>query len=534
MGTLWYGGTVYTMGNANDTVEAIYTEGSQIKAAGNEHDLRALYAAAISKEVNLERMTLLPGFTDSHLHLIGHGEKLMRLDFSAMESHKEIQEALVHKIEETPSGEWIIGEGWNENQLQEGYMFDRSVLDKMSSDHPIVLKRICRHAILVNSAALMAAGITEKTADPAGGIIERREDGSLTGLLLDRAQDIVLFETMPPVSKEYIKKALYLAVHDCFRHGLVGGHSEDLSYYGAMDLPIKAYQEVLSKELPFKAHLLIHHFVMDEFARKAIPENRYMEFGAIKIFADGSLGGRTALLSEPYLDEPDVSGVAVHTQSELNELVYKARKIGKEIAIHVIGDKAFEMALNAVKAHPPASGQKDRFIHAQILRPDLMERARYTPIILDIQPGFTASDFPWVIDRLGEERLTYSFAWKTLLDLGIPCAGGSDAPIEPINPLHGIHAAVTRKSIHTPDEPGYFMKEALSMYEAIRLYTAGSAKAIHKEAERGKIEAGYDADFTVLDHDPFQMENPDKLLETSVVMTIAEGEMVYRKKSSAE
>ncbi|WP_338777610.1 amidohydrolase [Metabacillus sp. FJAT-52054] len=529
MGTLWHGGTIYTMEGENKQVEAIYTAGNKIEAAGDEKAIRAAYGDTIDEEIYLKGKTVFPGFVDSHLHLIGHGEKLMRLDFSDMESHEAIKAALAGKIAETAPGEWVIGEGWNENQLGEGWMFDRAVLDEMSAEHPIVLKRICRHAILANSAALRLAGIEEETADPAGGIIGRREDGSLSGFLMDRAQDIVLFETIPPVSKEYLKKALSKAVQDCFTYGLTGGHSEDLSYYGAMQLPIDAYNEVLSEDMPFKAHLLIHHLVIDEFEQNRIEDQRFIEYGAMKIFADGALGGRTALLSEPYSDDPHVKGVAVHTQKELNELIVKARSYNREIAIHVIGDQAFEMALNAVELHPPAIGKRDRFIHAQILRPDLIERLQNMPIILDIQPRFTASDFPWIIERLGEERVKTSFAWKTLIDRGIPCAGGSDAPIEPIDPLLGIHAAVTRKSIHTPEEPGYFMKEALSTYEAIKLYTIGSAAAIHKEHERGKIQPGFDADFTILDCNPFTMEDPDELLKTKVAMTVAEGKVVYEK-----
>ncbi|MTH52832.1 amidohydrolase family protein [Bacillus mangrovi] len=533
MGTLWYGGKFYTMEKEGQTVEAVFTEGNRIRAAGKEKELRDLYAGSIDDEIHCGEKTVLPGLTDSHLHLIGHGEKLGRLDFSQMQSHEEIKAALAEKIASVPAGEWIIGEGWNEHQLAEGEMFDRTVLDELSSSHPIVLKRICRHAILANSKALGLAGITDGSESPAGGIIGRRADGTVSGFLMDRAQDIVLFDTIPPVSLNDLKKALNLAVKDCFRYGLTGGHSEDLSYYGNFNLPVQAYHAVITEEMPFKAHLLVHHLVIDDFEKAAPANQRLIEYGAMKIFADGSLGGSTALLSEPYLDDPGTNGVAVHTQEQLNELVRKAREYGREIAIHVIGDLAYQMALNAVEIHPPAAeGQKDRFIHAQVLTPELMKRTVALPIMLDIQPGFTASDFPWIFDKLGEKRLKTSFAWKTLLEMGIGCAGGSDAPIEPLNPFIGIHAAVARKSIHTPDEPGYFMEEALSVYEALQLYTTGSAEIIHRGGERGKLKEGYDADLIVLNQDPFKLEDPDKLLDTEVLLTVAEGKMVYLKPDS--
>ncbi|MCD7032756.1 amidohydrolase [Metabacillus sp. GX 13764] len=527
MGTLWFGGTIYTMGAENETVKAIFTENGIIRDAGKCEELEEIYKEMIDDRVDLGAAVLYPGFTDSHIHLIGHGEKLIRIDFSKMTCHEEILKAIKEKAENAEPGEWIIGEGWNENQLKEGHMFDRHILDAEFPDQPILLKRICRHALLASTAALKLAGITDLTEDPPGGIVKKDDEGKLTGFLMDRAMDPV-YEAAPEVTEAYMKRALRLAVEDCRRKGITGVHTEDLSYYIGLKETLNVFQKVITKDNPLKTHLLVHHSVIEELEEWnpsfAAP---YLETGAMKVFADGALGGRTALLSEPYEDAPDETGVAVHPQDELSELVKMARQYGREAAIHAIGDKGFEYALNAIEAFPPLPGQRDRIIHAQILRADLIERAKNLPLILDIQPGFTASDFPWVIERLGEERMKYSFAWKTLLENGLICAGGSDAPIEELSPLIGIHAAVARKSIHTPDREGYYLDEALSVYEAVRLYTYGSAQAIKKEHCRGLVKKGYEADFTVLDRDLFSVPH-DEIKKANTVMTVIDGKIVYR------
>ena len=253
----------------------------------------------------------------------------------------------------------------------------------------------------------------------------------------------------------------------------------------------------------------------------------FIDPGPMKLFADGSIGGRTALLSRPYTDDPSTSGVAIHSDEELKRLVSVARKHGEAVAIHVIGDFAMEKALDAIEAHPTPEGKRDRLIHAMVLRDDLLERLKRLDVALDLQPSFVTSDFPWVVERLGDDRLALSYAWKTLLDEGIICAGGSDAPIEDVDPRQGLFAAVARRKPEETHE-GYLPEQKLSRFEAIRLYTYGSAQAICMEHRRGLIKEGFDADFTVFDRDLF--EGPEEqLLEAEVEMTVVAGEVMYEK-----
>ncbi|WP_349408151.1 amidohydrolase [Pseudalkalibacillus sp. SCS-8] len=526
MKTLWTNGTIYTMEKEGETVEAVLVEGTKIIDCGSKEWIEEHHD--IDEVQDLQGAVMYPGFVDSHLHMIGHGEKLLRLDLSDIHSAEEMRKVLKEKVYSTPLEEWIIGEGWNENNFLDRKIFHRIELDEIAPHHPMMLTRICRHALLANSKALAMAGITKETPDPPGGVIVRDSNGSPTGYLLDKAQDLVK-NAIPQVTEEYLHRALRTSVEDLTKHGLVGGHSEDLNYYGGFRRTYQTFLDVINNDrLKFKANLLVHHEVVEDMHEEGYQfgsTNGYVELGAMKIFADGALGGRTAYLSKPYNDMPETYGVAIHTLTELKELVKKARRYNMPVAIHTIGDLALEFALYAVEENPPPEGLRDRFVHGQVVRPDLIERLRKVPVIIDIQPHFVASDFPWVIERLGEERMQYSFAWKTLLEEGIPCASGSDAPIETADPLSTIHAAVLRKK-QGDEHEGYFPEQKLTVFEAVELYTKGSAYAIGKENETGVIQKGYSADFTILEEDLFQID-PEKIPEVKVVMTVVDNAIVY-------
>ena len=531
MGTLWYNGTFYTMTEEGTSVQAVYTENGFIKALGSLQELEVQFADCISEKIDCEGRTVLPGLVDSHMHLIGHGESLIKLDLSKMTSKKEVLQAVKEKAENTPTGNWVYGEGFNENLWEDTGVITRKEIDEAVPAHPVLLKRTCRHAMVANSHALEIAGIDINTPNPPGGLIEKDDNGELNGLLKDTAQDL-LVDAIPSPSAEYLEEAMTKAIENCWRLGLVGGHTEDLSYYGNFQKTYQTFMNVIEKGgKKFRSHLLVHQAVIDDWKEadfSFMDGTPLVEFGAMKIFADGALGGRTALLSHPYHDDPSTNGVAIHTQERLTELVKKARSYNLPIAVHTIGDQAFENVLDVVEENPTIDGRRDRFIHAQLLRRELIDRVKGLPLILDIQPRFVPSDFPWVIDRVGEENMEYNYAWKTLIDEGIHCAGGSDAPIEPVDPLLGIHAAVTRTNPADPEKTVYIPEERLTMYEAVSLFTKGSAYACHHEHDHGMIKEGYRADFTVLSEDIFKIP-ADSLLDIEVAMTIVDETIVYKK-----
>lgn len=520
MGEIWYGGNIYTMNKENETVEAVYIENGMIVDLGNKKDLEIRYP--FEKLYDLKGRTMIPGLVDSHMHLIGHGERLLRLDLSKCTSYKEVLDLVKERVEEVPIGSWIIGEGWNENNFTDTKKVHVLDLDAISKEHPILLKRVCRHVTWVNSYILERASITAETSDPKGGKIGRGTQGELTGLLYEQAQDLIK-HVQPEINEAYLQRALQTAIQDCWKYGLVGGHTEDLNYYGGFQKTYNAFSYVI-KEMPFKAHLLVHHEVAYE--RKEYKNEHYIEFGAMKIFSDGSFGGRTALLSEPYEDAKETNGVAIFSREELAELVGKARNLHMPVAIHTIGDLSLEYVIDALELYPPAEGLRDRIIHCQLAREELIERMKSLPVIIDIQPVFVSSDFPSVIEKLGEHRLRYAYAWKTLLGAGLHCAGGSDAPIEQVNPFLGIYSAVTRRSFI--DGACYIPEEKLSIFEAVSLFTTGSSYTIGKENKRGKIVKGYEADFTIIDRDIFEVE-VEKIKNIQAIATVIDGQIVYQK-----
>lgn len=525
MGELWYGGKIYTMTGPNESVEAIYTENGKVVDTGDLSQLKKKYYNDINQEHEIKG-TMFPGFIDSHLHIIGHGEKLLRLDLSEVKSRQEVIRKVGEASKYLQPGEWLIGEGFNENNWDEPIMIHRIELDEVSHDHPVVLTRICRHALVANSKAMHLSDVNEETEDVPGGVIERDFYGHLTGAFHDQAQELIKSH-MPTPDIDFLKKAVKTSVRDLLSKGIVSGHSEDLSYYGGFKQTFDAFQQIIPKEELFRAHLLVHHEAVDDLHKEGYTpqeQDDWLEFGAMKLFVDGALGGRTALLSEPYSDDPTTNGVAIHTDQQLEQLILKARDYQMPVATHAIGDLAAEKVIGLIEKYPPPEGMKDRLIHGQIMRPDLIERLKGLPFIIDIQPLFVSSDFPWVIDRVGQKRAKESYPWKTYLREGLLCAGGSDAPIEVVEPLISIDAAVNRRSIY--DGETYNEAECLSVYEAFELYTVNPAKVIGKEDVQGKIDIGYYADFVLLDQDPFEIDE-NQLSDIKVITTIVNGKVVY-------
>lgn len=524
MKKLWYGGTIYSMISENETIEAVLVEAGEIIETGSYADLAPL----ADEKINLNGATMYPGFVDSHLHMIKQGEKLVRLDLSAATSKSEMLDMIKQAAEELPPDEWLFGEGWNEHNFSDQAIPSLKELDAIR-ESPVVLMRVCHHAILANSSAIAASGVTNQTASPSGGKIERNEQGELTGVFYEQAMSLIT-DTIPKSGEAYVmylKKVLNLAINQMTSLGLTGGHTEDMAYFGDFMNPFRAFKDIISNQHHFKVNLLRHHDVFEAMIEADLPyEDSFIEAGAMKIFLDGSIGAATAALTEPYADDSTNKGLLIYSDEEVIELVKLARKHKAPVAIHVIGDAAAEQALRVLEAYPVAAGKRDRLIHGSILNKNLIERIKQLPLVIDIQPAFVPSDFPWIIDALGPNRLNDTYPWKTLLEAGIYLAAGTDAPIEDIDPLKTIYAAIERKDpsesfSHQPDQK-------LSRFEAIQMYTLGSAQAISKEDVRGLIKPGYEADFSIFDRDLFT-GRPEELLQAKAVQTVVAGEIVYNQ-----
>lgn len=524
MATLWTGGTIYTMARDGETVEAVLEHNGKIVATGEVN--RLLPHATFIQD--LQGNVMYPGFVDSHLHILGYGEKLKHLDVSTIKSKTELLALLRARMQKVQPEEWIIAIGLNETQFDEPVFPTLAELDALGGAH-LIIKRSCHHLILANTKALAFAGITDATPSPEGGIIEK-VNGQVTGVLKDAALYMIV-NHMPHITPTYIEDALNKAITSLQAYGLVGGHSEDLSYYGPPHQPIHAFRKIVEERQSFKVHLLQHHAVFQEVAdtRLNAELSPYLEFGAMKIFVDGAFGGRTAALKEPYSDDVQNCGMLVHTKVQLEQLVQLARRFGNTVAVHAIGDLAIATILDVFAKYPPREGQLDRMIHCSLVDEEILAKLVALLVAVDMQPQFVQGEYAAVIARLGEKRANGLHLLKSLLDRGLVVAGGSDAPIEVPNPLHGIYAAVTRRNFGETHD-GYGAQEKISRFEAVRLYTVGAAKIIGQQHVRGQIALGFTADFTVFTEDLFEVAI-EVLPAVEVAYTVIDGRVVYKKKS---
>lgn len=511
---LYFNGPIYTMKNEGETVQAVLVEGNRIKAVYNEvPDLDVHH-------VDLQGNVLFPGFIDTHIHLVGTGIALRGVNFKDDYDIEIIIEKIRNATQNMDDSGFLICEGYNENQLG-GFKITKDDIDAIT-DKKVIIKRVCRHAAVVNSSVFKYFNIDDDVQDMPGGHYEKI-DGVLNGWVHDNAMETML-EVASIEDEASITGHVEYAIQQFTQAGLTGVHTEDLAYYNDFKDVLNAYKNVINKDNPFRLNILRHTDVIEEVVQYDFEYNDYFRPDAMKFYADGALGGRTALFSEPYSDE-ETYGLAIYTAEELAEQVKKARALDVNIAVHMIGDQAVEMVLDAIENHPPRSG-RDRLIHVSFLREDLIERMARLNIICDIQPMFVASDFPWAIERVGEWRMRYSYPWKSLLDKGIICGGGSDSPIEDFRPMTGIAAAVNRKAVDDQSD-GYNMVEALSVFEAISLYTTEAAKVAHNLSEYGTIEEGKVADFTILKEDPFKVDR-HLLHKVEVAATVVDGKAVYK------
>lgn len=518
MKKLWHNGIIYTMEREGETVEAVLTERGKIIALGTFEEL----SGQATTYIDLEGAVMYPGFVDSHLHMIAVGQQLKRLDLSTITSKEEMLNLLSDASLNLQQDEWLIAEGFNENLFNTPVFPSIEELDAVTNN-PLIISRVCRHVYLANSTALKLAKL-EAYIDSDKGSVGRNADGQLTGVVYEGAA-AQLREAQLTMDDEAsvreLKSALNSTIDLMLSKGLTAGHTEDMNYYGPYENAYRTYAEVTAERKDFRSHLLIHHEVFERMLEKPIEFNKeFMELGAMKIFADGSFGGSTAALLEDYTDKAGWKGTLIQSDAEVESLFIQARKYGKAVAVHTIGDRALAQIIQAIEKYPPQEGIRDRIIHGCLLNTALLNRLKKLQIVVDVQPLFVTSDYTWVKERLGDQRLKFAYAWKSLLDYKITCAGSSDGPIENIDPLLGIYAAVTREK----DGQVFDASQRVSRYEAIQMYTLGGAMAIGAEGYRGYIKIGYDADFTVFDRDLFFGD----LRKAKVAMTVVADNIAYK------
>ncbi len=526
--TIFTNGNIYTLDLNQPIVETVVVENGKIVDIGSHHDMMLQWGRHGSEIIDLQGNMVTPGMIDSHLHLSGVAFNLLELDLIGVTSKGEMLNKIREKAKTIPEGQWVVGLGWDENLFTDSSTIPTiQELDYVAPNRPIFLKRVCHHAFLVNSKALEVCHYHPSMEVPRGGkIVLDPATNKPNGLILESASKLIM-DHIPEKSYDELKQGLAQAMQLVVKSGLTSAHTNDPAYFGGLDQTYKLYNEIINFERKgLRCNLLIDYPYLKDVKARGMHfgyGNERLQIGAIKFFADGAFGRRTALLSEPYHDAPEQFGEAMHDQATLFEMFKDVREYGMPIAIHTIGDQALENVLDVLD-QLPLGKYRDRIIHVALAREELIKRLANPSRIADIQPRFVVSDYPWIIDRLGEEREKSLYVWKDMLKAGVICAGGSDSPIEPFDPLLGIHASVTRR-LPSQSHAGWNEKQKLSMLEAVRLFTIGGAFATNEEHLKGTLTRGKLADMTVFSKNLFAMEHPDELLSTKVNMTIIGGEV---------
>jgi predicted amidohydrolase YtcJ len=528
-------GNVHTGSDRQPHAEAVVITDGRIAFVGSAADARQR-APQGAQLIDLKGATVLPGLTDAHAHLAGIGQRELEFDLEGTASIQDLQARLKQRAATTRPGEWIFGRGWIESRWTPPAFPARGDLDAVVSDRPVVLERADGHAVIANSVALKSARIDRTTANPPGGEILKDARGEPTGMLIDRAADLVT-ALIPPRSESEQLRALEVGAERSVRVGWtqlqIAGNSlaevEQLCrLYGSGRIKLRIYDAVGGPGLD--AEELIRR------GPSGIQCSERLVIRSIKLYVDGALGSRGAALLEPYSDSPGSSGLLVNPEDTLYRLLASALRKGIQIETHAIGDRGnrlmldlYERAFAAVPpGHRAVADPRWRIEHAQVLHADDIPRFATLGVIASMQPSHAISDLYFAPSRLGPRRVAGAYAWRSVLDAGALIAGGSDAPVERGEPMIEFYAAIERRALDGFANADWHREQRVSRAEALRMFTLAPAYAAFQEKERGSIEVGKLGDFTVLSADIMQIP-AEEILKTRVVMTIIGGEVAYQE-----
>ena len=508
--------------------EAVAISGDRIVAIGSTAEIKAL-AVSQTRVIDAKERLILPGFNDSHVHFLMGGYSLSNVDLRDAKSPEEMASRLEKYARNLPKGRWILGGDWDHEKWPGAPLPTRQMIDQATPNNPVFVNRLDGHMALANSLALKLAKVTRETKDPPGGIIVRDSSGEPTGVLKDGAESLV-DRVIPEKSYDENHKAAIAAT----------GHAAKMGVTSLTDMSagndVKLYQDMAQRgELKTRIYAARSIVSWETLAKKKVhaPSGTHMvRIGALKGFADGSLGSTTARFFEPYNDAPNTRGIwfdQMLPDGVMLKRVLGADKAGLHVMIHAIGDEANAKILDIYRETAEQDGARDRRFrieHAQHLRHDDIARFGSQKVIASMQPYHAADDGRWCEKRIGPERSKGTYAFRTLLDSGAVLAFGSDWTVAPLNPLDGIKAAVTRQTLDGKHPDGWIPEQKISIDEAVRAYTMGSACAEFEDQVKGSITAGKLADLVMLDRDIYAIA-PSDIDKARVVLTIMDGKVVY-------
>lgn len=523
---LFYNGRILTMDRNQPQADYVEIQGNLITRVG-----RGELPQNAEEKIDLEGRTLLPGLFDTHLHMGNYGSVLKSVPLRGCNSVAELAERIKKRVDQVSPDQWIFGQGWDENRYG-GQLPTRDDLDQVAPANPVFIIRVCGHLIVVNSRALQVLGLDDSIVAPEGGAIDRTPEGRMTGVFRETAMDLV-FGQMPHRGMDELEENLRVAGESVLSLGITTVHTDDLGGVEDLSVFIEMYRKLWrAGQLP-RTHLHIHFEELEQakaLGLKTGISRDGITIGAVKIFADGSLGARTAAMLEDYSDAPGERGILIYSDAELYRMVKAAHSADFSLAIHGIGDAATSQAVRImarVQEEEPKPYLRHRMVHAQILTEEVIALMAQYNIIAEIQPVFINTDLHWAARRVGE-RMKTSYNWQTLLQKGIHLTGSSDCPVEPVNPFYGIYAATTRRDLEGQPNEGWYPEEALTREQAFDLFTGGGAYTGHEEAVAGSLTEGKRADLILIDRSIDQIPL-EEIKDVNVLMTIMDGRIVYQK-----
>jgi predicted amidohydrolase YtcJ len=523
---------VWTVDKAHPTAQAVAVLGDRIVAVGSNTDVEVLRRPD-TKVIDGGGKLLLPGFNDAHVHFVDGGLQLDSVQLNDATSTDEFVRRVREQAQKTPKGEWIKGGDWDETKWSPPNLPTKELIDPVTPDNPVFLGRYDGHGAVANSAALRLAGITAETPDPPGGVIVRDAQGNPTGALKDAAKELVI-KVIPRLSHEQRLRAMRRALEYAASLGITSVQHMNDGEDNYAD--IRAYGELLqSGELTTRVYVAPAISDWQDQAKVGIRHafgSSFLRIGALKSFADGSLGSRTAYFFDPYSDDPSNSGLLgkqMQPLSRVRDWMTQADAAGLQLCTHAIGDRAISTVLDLYTDVVRANrGMERRFRieHAQHMAEKDFARFAQLDVIASVQPYQAIDDGRWAEARIGHDRASRTYAFRTFLNHGVHLAFGTDWDVAPLNPILTVYAAVTRATLDGKNPNGWFPEQKLSVAEAVEAYTTGSAYAEFQEKEKGSITPGKLADMVLLSDDIFAID-PVRIRDVKVLKTIVGGRLVW-------
>jgi predicted amidohydrolase YtcJ len=533
---IFVNGKIWTVNKAQPEAEALAVWRDRILAVGDSASVRRL-AGPNTRVIDLKGRRVVPGFHDSHIHLLGSGLRLSEVALKDAKDEAEFGRRLRAFDRKLPKGRWLLGGEWDHDRTFGGKLPTAELLDKYVPDRPVFLRRYDGHMGVVNTKVLKMAGITARTKNPAGGIIYRKpRSEEPSGLLRDNAMDL-LADLLPNPSEAEIIEAVRAALKEAREVGVTSAQDMDGSDTATKQKLFRLYQRLARRgQLTLRIELYWPLAEWQSLAKLGVSQglgDDWVRIGGLKGFVDGSLGSSTAKMFESFQNEPGSTGVFVTPRKKLLEYIRAADKAGLAVAVHAIGDRANAELLDIFAEVARENGPRDRRFrieHAQHLRPRDYKRFHELGVIASMQPYHAIDDGRWAEGRIGRKRCASSYAFRSLLDARARLAFGSDWSVAPLSPILGIDAAVNRRTLDGKNPKGWFPEQKITVAQAVEAYTLGSAYAAFQEKNKGSLEPGKLADLVVLSRDIFAKGEADRIAQTDVLITVVGGKIVYEKK----